>query len=1068
MRASTLVTRSLSWYWRTNLAVIGGVATAVAVLAGALLVGESVRASLRDLFLGRLGRTDHVLSSTGFFREQLATELGGCPVIVLDGLLTHQTSRRRASGIEVYGVDERFWKFNGLSADRLGARDAMLSSVAATELGVKPGDSILIRVEKHSDIPQESLHGRKEDAARTVRVTVRRVMDPRENFSIRPQQGDVRAVYVALKRLQDDLEQPGKVNTALLTGARNLNEFATIEDLGVRVRVIEPRGQLQVETVSAVVNDGLAEKVGAAAQPLGLRVTPILTYLANAIRTQNGSVPYSLVTAMNLPEPEPGTGLPPILLNDWAARDLGVKMGDPIWLDYYVWKQHGQLETESTEFRLAGVVPIEGGMGDRDLAPEYPGITGSETLDEWDPPFPMDLKKVRPKDEDYWKRYRTTPKAFIPLQTGQRLWGARFGKLTSLRLKPADGNLAAAREAYVKQLRQSLDPLHMGYTVDPVRDQGLAASRGATDFGEYFTYFSFFLVASALMLAGMFFKLGVEQRQREIGLLRAVGYSPGTIRVLFLGEGLVLALIGAIIGAVGAVGYAAVIMHGLRTWWVDAVGTTMLELHISAVALGAGVAGGVLAAIAAIAWTLRGLARIAPRALLHGDALSPGLERQGRPRTMITGTLAAIAGGGLLIASAAGAVGQTEGFFGAGTLLLIAALLFARVWVGRGPVHLREGRGVGQLGLRSAGYRPGRSTLSIALIAFAAFMIVAVEAFRRDPNQAGPGAGGFPLMAESLLPIYSDLNLDFSLSHAGWEIQGAKFTRFRLRPGDDASCLNLYQPRNPRVLGAPLPFLQNARFAFQASIPKSENPWLLLEKPLTDGAIPAAADANSLAYVLHKKLGDEIVVNGVRLRLVAALSDSIFQRELIISEENFIKAFPEEQGWRFFLIDAPPPRMQEAVTGLEDALSDYGLDVVSTADRLASFHRVENTYLSTFQTLGALGLLLGTAGLAAILLRNVLERRREMALLRAVGYQPGHLRTIVLVENLLLLVVGLAAGGLCAALAVAPALIARGTQLPAGSLALMLAAVFVTGLIASIAAATIALRSPLLAALRSE
>ena len=79
----------------------------------------------------------------------------------------------------------------------------------------------------------------------------------------------------------------------------------------------------------------------------------------------------------------------------------------------------------------------------------------------------------------------------------------------------------------------------------------------------------------------------------------------------------------------------------------------------------------------------------------------------------------------------------------------------------------------------------------------------------------------------------------------------------------------------------------------------------------------------------------------------------------------------------------------------------------SAPARLAAFHRVENSYLETFRALGALGLLLGTVGLAAVLMRNVLERRRELALLRAVGYRPRHLAVMVLAENLFLLVVGL-------------------------------------------------------------
>src|SRR6266498_3650038 len=99
MRYSHLIFRGLTYYWRTNVAVILGVATAVAVLAGALLVGDSVRGSLRDLVLQRLGNTDLVVVSTGFFREQLAHDLRAqsrfgsafvdvTPIITVQGLAT--------------------------------------------------------------------------------------------------------------------------------------------------------------------------------------------------------------------------------------------------------------------------------------------------------------------------------------------------------------------------------------------------------------------------------------------------------------------------------------------------------------------------------------------------------------------------------------------------------------------------------------------------------------------------------------------------------------------------------------------------------------------------------------------------------------------------------------------------------------------------------------------------------------------------------------------------------------------------------------------------------------------
>jgi len=205
-----------------------------------------------------------------------------------------------------------------------------------------------------------------------------------------------------------------------------------------------------------------------------------------------------------------------------------------------------------------------------------------------------------------------------------------------------------------------------------------------------------------------------------------------------------------------------------------------------------------------------------------------------------------------------------------------------------------------------------------------------------------------------------------------------------------------------------------------------------------------------------------------RFRVVAALQDSLFQGELLISERNFLRLFPDVEGYRFFLLSVPPARAQELTGMLEAALADYGFDIQPAEARLAGFHEVENTYLSTFRSLGALGLVLGTVGLGAVLLRNVLERRRELALLRAVGYRPQHLATMVLAENVLLLLVGLTTGTVCALLAIAPAVSLRGGRLPAGSLSLLLAGVLGTGIAASLTATAAALRSPLLTALRSE
>jgi hypothetical protein len=441
----------------------------------------------------------------------------------------------------------------------------------------------------------------------------------------------------------------------------------------------------------------------------------------------------------------------------------------------------------------------------------------------------------------------------------------------------------------------------------------------------------------------------------------------------------------------------------------------------------------------------------------------------------------------LLVLGALKLIPQAAGFFGGGVVLLVAAVTFISRWLKRPSRSHIHGAGwwtIARLGFRNATYRPGRTVLCITLIASAAFIIVAVDSFRRSGVSAADrksGTGGYPLLAESLLPIVHDPNTpdgreSLNLNTSEATLKDLSFVSLRVRPGDDTSCLNLYQPRNPKIVAPPESFIHANRFTFQSSLASTTeeqaNPWLLLDRQFDNGVVPVIGDANSLTYVLHVKVGDELVIDHasgpLRLVIAGALSDSVFQSELLMSEKNFLRLFPEQEGYRMFMIDAPAAQATQVSTVLEDRLSDFGFDAVPTAERLANFHRVENTYLSTFQLLGGLGLVLGTFGMAAVLLRNVFERRKELALLRAVGYNSSHFATMVITENVLMLVCGLAVGFVCALLAIAPVLFERGARLPNVSLGLLLLAVLLSGAIASLVGTLAALRSPLLAALRSE
>ncbi len=418
---------------------------------------------------------------------------------------------------------------------------------------------------------------------------------------------------------------------------RALKRIVTAEDLGLRFR--QGKGRLVVESSEFVLSAQLSKAVAQEAENLGATAQPVLTYLANSIRlveseqgelvdtamkvesdieneanfadqganqasptevppdspevtgTSGREVVYSTVAALDwsssgvrggfrLLDGGPAEELQEgeIYLNGWAAADLGVG-GDPaeVVLTYYHLGPRDELTTLAKRFRLRGVVSMDGQGGDPTLTPEFPGMADAGDMSQWDPPFPVDLARISPRDEEYWDLYRATPKAFLSLAQGRALWESRFGDTTSLRLvPPSGGSVEELEQALTLALPRRLGPAAFGLTFRPVRELGLAAATGATDFSGLFLAFSQFLIAAAALLVGLLFRLSIEQRAKEIGLLRALGFRVRSIRGRFLAEGGVVAMGGALVGLAAAVAYAAMMLAGLRGRWQSAVGTSSL------------------------------------------------------------------------------------------------------------------------------------------------------------------------------------------------------------------------------------------------------------------------------------------------------------------------------------------------------------------------------------------------------------------------------------------------------------------------------------------------------------
>lgn len=1118
-----LILRGLWHYRRTNLAVLFGLAVATAVITGSLIVGDSVTGSIRDTALARFGSIDLVVTADRFFRDdpgELFSPHRIAPVLLAAGTVRRAATDAAAPNVTVLGIDARFGEmYPGAPIPPLNGRDVAVNVALARDLGLEVDDNILLTVGKSGAIPADSLfaHRSRTKLLRTLRLRVAAVLTDRGpgGFTLSATTTAPRNLFLARERLQDALGAPGKANLMAIDIGEppaDLRQEASAfdaaeeawrqawqpEDMGLHIAPDARRQLLRVQTDGVVLPETLVTAIQRAAENGEGTASRSSIYLATTITTAipglkydvpPPSIAYALVEAGEPDESftfRAGEGTSPsrngLWLNSWAADDLKARVGQPVTLEYLAPQPDGSYQTASMRLRVEGIVDMTGPAADRGLMPPLADITDSERIDDWEAPFPVDLRRVTRRDDEYWARYRTTPKAFVSLEAARAMWrhdDADADWVTTVLVRPPKGvSPAAFAPTFFQALRQHADTAASGLQVTNVRRMTRQSSRGTTDFGQLFLAMSFFLVLAAAGLAGMLMRLTVERRAAEAGIMAACGFGAGQVRRVLWGEGALLAVFGMLLGVPLGLGYAAGIIHALSTWWVGAVGGAALWLHLTPGSLVYGGVSGLLIGLLAMMWGTWSLGRRRVLELLAGwraAGLAPGRSARAAVALVLTGLLILAA---LLIGLASsGRAPAQSAFFGSGALLLCAGIcggyLILAHWL-HSPLLFPT---LARLALRNAAANRGRSLLVMGLLAGAGFIIVAVAAnvrdfSRLDVHRRDSGAGGFALRAVATVPLPVDISTPAGRKHLGFSPEDeTHFHDVKIFPllysgGDDISCLNLAVAQQPRILGVSDAFIDRGGFTVLTR-GEAAAPWSLLQ---SEQAV--FGDADSVMWSLHSGLGGSTILAGSSAQLdghfAGLLPGSIFAGELLISEENFRRLYPESARPRYYLIETPAGQEDVVAEALRRNLGDFGLEVRSTRELLNAYAGVQNTYLSTFLALGGLGLMLGTLGLVIVLLRNALEWRKEFALLLAQGFTERELAALLAIENAGLLIAGLLCGTATALIAVAPHLASVSARVNWGALIVVLAGILVVGLASCWLAARAATRGRLLEALWEE
>lgn len=1061
-----IVLKSITFYRKPVIYQVLIITLLSAVITGSLLTGDSVRESLKRSASERLGNTGVVISSgVRYFDVSLSQRIkeragiSNTPILEMSGYCQNFNSQKGAFNTHIYGIQNDFFLFNGTDSIVINKGEVAINRRLADYLDLKSGDDLIIRFRAISDIPADAPFAQSEATGTSVVMKIGSIIEPEKNgnFSLAISQIVPMNLFMNLSDIQNNNGDNIKANRLLVERktAYSLSEIiktfqSTLvpSDIGLRIRQVKALNTAEIISDRVFIDEAIVNEISTILPSSA----PVLTYLGNRFKAGSRSAPYSFVSALPVsvyPEATKGNG---IIINNWLAADLDLNTGDTLNLSWYTPDSLNKLTERNNDFIVNKIVEISGRWGDSLLMPEFPGIAGSESCSEWDAGIPIKMGEIRDKDEEYWNKYRGTPKAFINYETGKKLWGNNFGPATAIRF-PAGTSVTEID----KKLSGSLDPSKSGFSFTDISAESVNAAGQGVDFGTLFLSLGFFLIVASIVLLSFVITSYFDTKLGQIKTLYALGFKNRLInRLLFLESGLI-GLIGSLIGAFSGFLVCIVITNALNSVWRGAVQTDTLGAHFNLIPV---LTGGLITFILIMFFTTIRIKR-------YLKVLSRKITVQNRKpasgfnllllllSTSITISVLILA---LIISDS-----DTALFFTAGTFLLITLILLWRQFYlgkkGADADFSKPGKGLSEL---YYSYYPSHAITPILFIAAGIFAVFITGAnkmnFNENQSDRSSGTGGYLLWCDNTIPVKEDLNSDRGRITTGIDeeqLSEMSFIQIKRSSGNDASCLNLNHITSPPLLGVdPTDFIQKKSFSFAKAQDKNTivNPWQYLLRSDSDNTIYGIADQTVLEWGLKLKIGDTLIIrveNGLPLNIIiaAGLKSSVFQGYVLIGKDSFLKYFPSVSGSSILLVDGDNDKTEIYRKSLTERLENYGVNIERTTDRLASFYEVTNTYLSVFGVFGALGMITGIAGLGFILLRNYNNRKKEFALMLATGFSVKRIKRIILREQLFILFAGVSTGVISAIIATMPS-IRQSPDIQWLFLTLMVLAVVLSGLTA--------------------
>ncbi len=1058
-----LLYRNLIYYRQLNLYAGLAAGVCIAIITGALIIGSTLRHNLWESAHDRLGFVQSVINSpTSSFSATISDEIASSlrdldispsdisivPVKILNATAINPEIETRVNLVQMIGIDNNLAQTSGISSlETPGINEAIINSETARRLSLNVGDDIVLQFPAENMASELALYS-GEDNTRYWRVTVSEIADNKHfgAFSLKNDQKPVCNIFLDANQLANKLETSAGYNTLLL-GYNNDNNRDQIEkliidnlslaDLGYIVG--DNNNNLTLKYRGVFINNDITDAI----TQLNDKIKPFSGYLINNITNNSNDLTSSYCfSGTSISELDDNS----VIINDWLANDIKAIVGDMLVLDYFEPADNNELKTAQISLKISKIVPVDSISYMQDLMPEIPGMTDSTSCSNWQAGIPVDMDKISDSDEDYWEQYRMTPRVILSYQTAKRLFAARYGIATSL-----TGDITTTDNTQ-KNIRDTILSIDRPRIIRADANADFSVNN-SMDFGGLFLSLSMFLIASALLLPAMLFGLNIESRKVEIASLLALGYSKRSLLQLFMIEIAIVSIIGGVCGIFLGWLYAWGLNIGLSGIFSGAIANYGLKLHIDSQSIITGYVSTLIMVIGASIYKCR---KIMNNNIRSAFSIAPPLMTV----NIRNGKISLILGLTIVISAVLYALTGKSGvmtFFVGGSGLLCGSIFLCKYllslnWIGR------------QLTTSTIAWnnltRNQGSTLSVIIsLACGVFLILAVGLNHYNPmadidKNTGP-TGGFDTMAKCSVPVTETVKSD-----------SGHYLAFREHGGDDASCLNLNRPVTPGIIGVNVDDIaRHAPFSF-AKTATSKQDWRMLTADDESEYIPAVTDYNTIMWALHKSVGDIIEVTdqqgkSVKLKLYAGMKNSILQGKLIIDEKAFKMLYPNDNGYKLVLFD-------RADKQLADILNEHGSELRDTVDVIGELYRVENTYMTMFALLGGLGLIMGNIVLGVTLLRNVQSRKREFALMNAIGFSSTDISRIIRKGYLLPIIVALVIGIGSAVFGVSHQLATNISNLPVFMVSLIVLGVMASALIAVEFACYSAKRNNTLATLKNK